>query len=79
MREAQVTKTQFVLCTNNVGYADDLKVRSVYQVLPDESAARNNYVRVIDETGEDYLYPAGYFVYVEVPAEAVQTLFLAEA
>ncbi len=51
-------------------------MRTVYQVLPDESAARSNYIRVIDETGEDYLYPAEYFVFVEVPPEAAKTLML---
>jgi hypothetical protein len=45
-------------------------VRYGYQVLPDESAARSNYIRVVDETGEDYLYPAELFVIIDVPAEA---------
>jgi hypothetical protein len=39
----------------------------IYQVLPDEGAARSNYIRVIDNEGEDYLYPAAYFVFVELP------------
>ena len=53
---------RFLLCINNSGYVDDLKVRTIYQVLPDASAARSNYLRIIDETGEDYLYPAVYFI-----------------
>jgi len=53
---------RFVICINNSGYVDDLKVRTVYQALPDTSAARSNYLRIIDETGEEYLYPAAYFV-----------------
>jgi len=53
---------RFLLCINNSGYVDDLKVRTIYQVLPDASAARSNYLRIIDETGEDYLYPAAYFI-----------------
>ncbi len=77
--EVETTKPKFAICLNNAGYADDLKVRSVYQVLPDESAARSDYLRVIDETGEDYLYPASYFVFVDVPAEAARSLLLAEA
>jgi len=57
----------FAICINDGGYyVDDLKVRTVYQVLPDASAARSNYLRIIDETGEDYLYPAAYFVPVVV-------------
>ena len=71
------TEQRFAVCISNSAYPDDLKVRTVYQVLPDESAARSNYIRVIDETGEDYLYPATYFIFVEVPPEATETLMLA--
>lgn len=67
--KAEDTEPRFAICINNGDYVDDLKVRTVYQVLPDESAARSGYIRVIDETGEDYLYPATYFVFVEVPPE----------
>lgn len=74
--EAEDTKPRFAVCINNGSYVDDLKVRTVYQVLPDESAARSNYIRVIDETGEDYLYPAEYFVFIEVPPEAAKTLMI---
>jgi len=68
------TKPQFAICINDAGYADDLKLRTVYQVLPDESAARSNYIRVIDETGEDYLFPASHFVFVDIPPEAAKSL-----
>ncbi len=77
--EIENTQPRFVICLNNAGYPDDLKVRTVYQVLPDESAARSNDIRVIDETGEDYLYPAKYIIFVEVPSEAAKTLMLAAA
>ena len=46
---------------------DLLTPRMIYQVLPDDSAVRSDYVRVIDNEGEDYLYPAKYFVFVELP------------
>ncbi len=59
----------FAICVSDGGYEDDLKVRTVYRILPDESAARSNYVRIIDETGEDYLYPASCFVRINVPQE----------
>ena len=68
---------RFAICLNNAGYPDDLKIRTVYQVLPDEDAARSNYIRVIDESGEDYLYPADYFVMVDVPSEAARSLLVA--
>lgn len=70
----QTEKRQFAICVNNDGYEDDLKLRTVYQVLPDETAARSSYVRIVDETGEDYLYPATYFVMIDVPQEAETAL-----
>ena len=75
MKEEKV-EPRFAVCINNSAYPDDLKVRTVYQVLPDESAARSDYIRVIDETGEDYLYPAAYFVFVEIPSEAAKALMV---
>ncbi len=75
--EVENRQPRFAVCINNTGYVDDLKVRTVYPVLPDESAARSDYLRVIDETGEDYLYPATYFIFVEVPPESTETLMLA--
>jgi hypothetical protein len=65
---------QFAICINNAGYIDDLNVRTVYRVLPDESAAKSNYLRIIDETGEDYLYPAHYFILIDVPVGAKDAL-----
>jgi hypothetical protein len=55
----------FVLCVRNDG-AEDLEARKVYQVVRDRSAAREGHVRVIDESGEDYLYPAEYFAPVKL-------------
>lgn len=66
----------FAICINDGGYVDDLKVRTIYQVLPDESSAKSNYLRIVDETGEDYLYPAAYFVLIDVPQEVQQAFAL---
>ena len=74
--EVRESEPHFVICINDGGYVDDLKVRTVYQVLPDESAARSNYIRVIDETGEDYLYPANLFVPIEIPREVEEAFLL---
>jgi hypothetical protein len=74
----QNTEVRFVLCVSDGGYVDDLKARTVYQVLPDESAARSNYLRIVDETGEDYLYPAALFVPIKLPRETAQALASAE-
>jgi hypothetical protein len=63
----------FVVCLRNEG-AEDLGVRKVYAVVRDEDAASKGFLRVIDESGEDYLYPAELFAFVEVPEEAAQEL-----
>ena len=65
MRDEKIS-SRFVLCIRNEGEAD-LEPRKVYQVLSDRSAAREGLARVIDESGEDYLYPANYFVPVKLP------------
>ncbi len=72
--ETESSQPRFAVCINNAAYPDDLKVRTIYQVLPDESAARSNYVRVVDETGEDYLYPAELLVMIDVPIEVQKAL-----
>jgi hypothetical protein len=72
--KGKTIQARFAVCIDNKAYPDDLKVRTIYQVLPDESAAKSNYIRVVDETGEDYLYPAEYFVLIEVPSEAQKAL-----
>jgi hypothetical protein len=65
------TSPRLVVCVNAAGH-DDLQTRRLYQVLPDPSAARNEFLRVIDDSGEDYLYPASCFVAVDLP-KAVRT------
>ena len=64
----------YVLCVDDGGYPESLEVRKVYAVLPDERAAVNDFIRVIDETGEDYLYPSKYFVPIELPSDAAKIL-----
>ena len=72
--EAPDSVDSYVLCVDNGGYPESLEVRKLYAVLPDEPAAANDYIRVIDETGEDYLYPAKYFVPIQLPPEVAKTL-----
>lgn len=67
------SEPEFVLCVQNEG-AEDLALRKVYQVLPDQAAAKDGYIRVVDESGEDYLYPAQYFVAVELPGTVAKAL-----
>jgi hypothetical protein len=62
------TTTRFAVCVRNDGYEASLERNKIYAVLPDEEAEREGDVRVIDESGEDYLFAADRFVAIEVPA-----------
>ncbi|MGH7600038.1 MAG: hypothetical protein ACREOI_27095 [bacterium] len=72
MNKRHVPPKRFAICITDS--EPDLELRKVYQVLPDVSAAKDDYIRVIDESGEDYLYPSGYFVFVEMPRPAERAL-----
>lgn len=65
--------TQFAICLKNKGN-DDLIVRKVYQVIPDEIARKKGLLRVVDESGEDYLYPANFFFLIALPQKIERTL-----
>jgi hypothetical protein len=64
------TEPQFVVCIRNKQYPASLELRKLYQVVADQGAAKHGQIRVIDESGEDYLYPEEYFVPVELPQSA---------
>ncbi|NOX63752.1 MAG: hypothetical protein GXP42_17645 [Chloroflexi bacterium] len=73
----QKTKSvRYAICVKSPD-EDLLTPRMVYQILPDENAERSNYVRVIDNEGEDYLYPADYFVFIDVSTTAEDRLLSA--
>ncbi|MDF0555505.1 hypothetical protein [Kamptonema sp. UHCC 0994] len=65
---------QFVVCINNTDYSASLEVRKIYQVLPDTQANNHQMIRVIDESGEDYLYPCRYFIALELSEPVQQAL-----
>jgi len=67
----------FVLCIENKD-CDDLEKRKVYQVLPDDKAADEGYLRIVDESGEDYLYPESYFIPVELPQKIQDALTISK-
>ena len=71
--KAEKPQSRFLLCIRSEG-SDDLQPRKVYQVLPDRAAVREGYVRVIDESGEDYLYPAEYFAPLRLPVAIAREL-----
>lgn len=70
------SEPRFVICLKN-GVCEDLEPRNVYRVLPDTAAAEDGYLRVIDESGEDYLYPQDYFLVIELPQAAQKALLSA--
>jgi uncharacterized protein YnzC (UPF0291/DUF896 family) len=61
------SESQFVVCVKNKDYAASLELRKLYQVVEDETAAKLHQIRIIDESGEDYLYPEEYFGPVKLP------------
>ena len=67
-------EASFVLCVGNGEYPASLELRKVYQLLPDNIASKHHQMRVIDESGEDYLYPEEYFVPIKLPPMAEKTV-----
>jgi hypothetical protein len=67
------TSNKFAIC---IFAGEDMLLtpRKIYQVLPDENAERSDFIRVIDDEGEDYLYPKKYFVFVAIPQEIEKVL-----
>jgi len=67
---------QFAICVENEGYPASLELWKVYRVLTDEKAAKHQLIRVVDESGEDYLYPESWFASIKLP-QAVEKAMLA--
>ena len=67
----------FALCIENKD-CEDLEKRKIYQMLPDEEADKEGYIWVIDESGEEYLYPPSYFLVVQLPRKAQEALQLSK-
>lgn len=74
MSEKQQPTSRLAMCINNADYPASLELRKVYRVIPDEDAAKDGDIRVIDESGESYLYPAAWFTEVTLPQEAYASL-----
>ena len=68
------TTSKFAICLNNSGYPASLELHKIYRVVPDADAAVDGDMRVIDESGEDYLYPASYFLLVNLPRDTKRIL-----
>ena len=67
-------KAKFVLCVKNKNYQASLELHKIYQTVPDASATAHRLVRIIDESGEDYLYPKDYFVPLRLPGAIKKVL-----
>ncbi len=62
-------KEKFMICVDNQGYEASLEIRKLYEMIPDQDAEQHNQVRIIDESGEDYLYPKDFFVAIRLPVQ----------
>ncbi|RJP22597.1 MAG: hypothetical protein C4527_21495 [Candidatus Omnitrophota bacterium] len=69
MNKQKKLNDSFAVCINNSDYPASLELHKIYRVLPDEAAANDGDLRVIDESDEDYLYPADSFVFINIPRE----------
>lgn len=74
MERRQNSTQLFAICVDNSDYPVSLELHKIYRVLPDDDAALDGDLRVIDESGEDYLYPADYFVLIDLPSETGRVL-----
>ena len=76
MKHLRSTK-QFVVCIKNKGYDASLEKRKIYRVIPDSRATTHQLIRIVDESGEDYLYPEDYFVPIKLPQQVARALAIA--
>ena len=77
MRTRRGKHQGYAVCVRNVGYAAALEVRKLYPVIADAEAEANDLIRVVDESGEDYAYPAALFKRLTLPSEVQRALRLA--
>jgi len=75
--EHKQERLQLVVCIKNEGYSASLETRKIYRAVPDSGAAAHGLIRVVDESEEDYLYPADYFAPIALPDALVEALSLA--
>lgn len=71
------SEAQYVICVKNRNHRASLELRKIYRRLSDTTATRHGLVRIIDESGEDYLYPADYFIAIHLPQAVEKAIVLA--
>lgn len=74
MRKQRTTNPRFAICIRNDGYPASLEVRKLYRIRTDRAAGRHRLLRVVDESGEDYLYPDSFFAPVALPKSVERAL-----
>ena len=74
MRSRKKVCQKFVVCINNSDYPASLELHKIYRIIPDIDAESNGDLRVIDESGEDYLYPVSYFIPIKVPHKVEKSI-----
>jgi len=74
MKTSKRSAARFAICVDNSEYPASLELHKLYRVIPDEDAKKDGDLRIIDESGEDYLYPADYFLLVDVPRGIARAL-----
>lgn len=74
-----MNKHEFAICIDNNSYEVSLEMRKLYEVIADPDAEKHGQIRVIDESGEDYLYPASAFSRLSLPESVIERVFLAHA
>ena len=77
MKHREKKSVRFAVCLNNSGYKASLELHKIYRILQDDDAAEDEDIRIVDESGEDYLYPARWFVPVKLPLPVRQSLLKA--
>jgi hypothetical protein len=74
MKMHNFSQSQFAVCIDYSEYPVALEIHRIYRVIPDQDAGMDGDLRIVDESGEDYLYPASYFVLIDVPQQTAQAL-----
>ena len=77
MKTKKKPKIQFAVCISNEGYPASLEVGKLYRIIRDEKAEERGYIRIIDESGEDYAYSSNRFFPIEVPQKLMKALVVA--
>ena len=77
MKKSTELLGEFAVCINNADYPASLELHKIYREIPDENVATEGDIRVVDESGEDYIYPSSYFVPIQVPQIVEESLLRA--